>query len=146
MAEFRSTFAPVAAGAVAFGAAAVAAPTVTWGLIFAIVLADTPALERSSTDAYGRPAMIFLAVAAPTPGSSSSSFSVAVFRSTFPAAVAAFCAFSAASSPATRASPTARPSTTAHTRRLIDISPPRYFFFVEVVFAVFTSTAVAVIR
>ena len=42
----------------------------------------TPALARSSTLVYGRPAMIFLAVAGPTPGrSASSSSAVALFKS-----------------------------------------------------------------
>src|ERR1700737_2468349 len=72
-----------AAGAVA--AAAGAAPTATSGVIFWIVLAGTPAFERSVTDPYGRPAMIFFAVAGPTPGRSSSSFSVATLRSTLAA-------------------------------------------------------------
>src|SRR5437762_2441852 len=57
-------FADLSAGA---GAGAGAAPTVTRGVIFAMVLAGTPAFERSATDAYGRPATIFFAVAAPTP-------------------------------------------------------------------------------
>src|SRR6266852_3095934 len=47
-----------------------------------MVAAGTPAFERSAAAAYGRPAMIFLAVAGPTPGSASNSFSEAVFRST----------------------------------------------------------------
>ncbi len=58
-----------------------AAPTVTSGVILSIVLLDTPALERSATEPYGRPAMILPAVAFPTPGSPSSSFSLAVLRS-----------------------------------------------------------------
>jgi hypothetical protein len=40
-------------------------------------------LDKSLVEEYGRPAMIFLAVAAPTPGRSSRSFSLALFRSTF---------------------------------------------------------------
>ena len=60
--------------------------TVTRGEIFWIVEAETPAFERSATDEYGRPAMIFFAVAAPTPGRSSSSFWVAPFKSTRPPA------------------------------------------------------------
>src|SRR6185295_8656884 len=78
-----------------FGAVA---PTVTIGAILAIVLADTPTLFRSSTEANGRPAMIFFAVAAPTPGSASSWDCVAVFKSTGPAgAGAAFAKAGAAS-------------------------------------------------
>jgi hypothetical protein len=74
-------------------AGAVAPPAaVTIGVIFSIVFFGTPALARSVTDAYGRPAMIFLAVAAPTPGSASSSPSDAVFRLTGAAAPAAPCA------------------------------------------------------
>jgi hypothetical protein len=61
------------------------APTDTSGVIFSIVLAGTPAFERSATDPYGRPAMIFFAVAGPTPGRSSSSFSLAALRSTLAA-------------------------------------------------------------
>src|SRR5258706_132460 len=40
--------------------------------IVLIAPAETPARLRSATEAYGRPAMIFLAVAVPTPGSASS--------------------------------------------------------------------------
>jgi hypothetical protein len=58
--------------------------TVTDEEIFEIVLWETPALERSATEVYGRPAMIFFAVTSPTPGSASSSFWLAVFRSTGP--------------------------------------------------------------
>jgi len=66
------------------GAAAGAAlPKVTNGVIFLIVAAETPAFDKSLAEEYGRPAMIFLAVAAPTPGRSSRSFSLALFRSTF---------------------------------------------------------------
>src|SRR3954468_3255951 len=59
---------------------------VTLPRIFSIVLAETPALDRSSTESYGRPAMIFFAVTAPTPGSASSSLCDAAFRSTLPLA------------------------------------------------------------
>src|SRR5262245_65066876 len=52
------------------------------GVIFAIVFFGTPALDKSATDAYGRPAMIFLAVAGPTPGNASRSDSDAVLRFT----------------------------------------------------------------
>jgi len=62
-------------------------PTVTWGRILAIVLFETPAFAKSSTDEYGRPAIIFFAVAGPTPGRSSSSFPVALFKSTVPPAL-----------------------------------------------------------
>src|SRR5579862_7183222 len=83
-----------AAGGGAAGAAA--APTVTNGVILSMVLAETPALDRSATDEYGRPAMIFFAVALPTPGSASRSFSVALLMSTLaPAAGAAFSAWPA---------------------------------------------------
>ncbi|MGA7221294.1 MAG: hypothetical protein WA867_14385 [Candidatus Acidiferrales bacterium] len=47
-----------------------------------MVAAETPAFDKSLAEEYGRPEMIFLAVAAPTPGSVSKSFSLAVFRST----------------------------------------------------------------
>jgi len=57
--------------------------TVTRGVIFFIVVAEIPAFDKSSTEEYGRPAMIFFAVAGPTPGNSSNSFSLAVLRSTF---------------------------------------------------------------
>jgi hypothetical protein len=96
LAEFKST-GPVgaleaagfaeAAGllAVDFAAAGAGAapPNVTKGVIFLMVAAETPALDKSLVEEYGRPAMIFLAVAAPTPGRSSRSFSLALFRSTF---------------------------------------------------------------
>src|SRR5215813_13442095 len=76
-ADFAASF---SAGA---GAAAGLPPeTVTILLIFETVFSETPAFERSATELYGRPAMIFFAVASPTPGSPSSSFWVAVFRST----------------------------------------------------------------
>src|SRR5262244_3054555 len=91
-AVFKSTFAPEAAAAIedfaafpagaAAGAAAEPPPTVTILLNLEMVFSERPALERSETELYGRPAMIFFAVASPTPGSSSRSFWEAVFRST----------------------------------------------------------------
>ena len=66
-------------------ATAGALPTVTSGVIFLMVAAETPALDRSLAEEYGRPETIFLAVAAPTPGRVSKSFSLAVFKSTGPA-------------------------------------------------------------
>ena len=99
LALFKSIGAPAAAGAADFaeaaddllaadfdaaGAAAGAAPPkVTRGVIFLMVAADTPAFDKSLVEEYGRPAMIFLAVASPTPGSSSRSFALALFKSTF---------------------------------------------------------------
>src|SRR2546430_825770 len=77
-----------AAGAGAAGVAAGAAaalPTVTIGVIFVIVAADTPAFDKSLTAEYGRPAMIFFAVAGPTPFSDSNWDWVAVLRSIGPA-------------------------------------------------------------
>ena len=50
-----------------------------------MVAAETPAFDKSLAEEYGRPEMIFLAVAAPTPGRVSKSFSLAVFKSTGPA-------------------------------------------------------------
>jgi hypothetical protein len=50
-----------------------------------MVAAETPAFAKSLVEEYGRPEMIFLAVAGPTPGKSSRSFSLAVFKSTGPA-------------------------------------------------------------
>lgn len=68
----------------AFVGADTAAPlTVTRGVIFLIVAAEMPAFDKSLTEEYGRPAMIFFAVADPTPGRLSKSFSLAVFKSTF---------------------------------------------------------------
>src|SRR5262249_15756594 len=106
-AVFKSTFAPEAAAAIeegaafsilpgfslaadfaafpagaAAGAAAEPPPTVTILLNLEMVFSERPALEKSETELYGRPAMIFFAVASPTPGSSSRSFWEAVFRST----------------------------------------------------------------
>src|SRR5262245_31576166 len=66
----------------ALDGAAAAPPIETRGVILSMVFAGTPALARSPTDEYGRPAMIFFAVAAPTPGSFSSSACVAALRST----------------------------------------------------------------
>lgn len=57
--------------------------TVTSEEILSIVLAGTPAFERSATEEYGRPSMIFFAVAVPTPGNASRSAWEAVLRSTF---------------------------------------------------------------
>ena len=57
--------------------------SVTKPLSLSISASFTPAFDRPDTDLYGRPAMIFLAVASPTPGSSCRSFSLAVLRSTF---------------------------------------------------------------
>src|SRR5271163_3292772 len=91
LALFRSTGASLAPGALGFARVVdllaadfvgAAPPTVTDGVIFLIVAAETPAFERSLTEEYGRPAIIFLAVAAPTPGSVSSCASLALFRST----------------------------------------------------------------
>ena len=47
--------------------AAVSEPTETWSRIDSITPLLTPALARSSTLEYGRPATIFFAVAGPTP-------------------------------------------------------------------------------
>src|SRR3954470_2885507 len=58
-----------AGAALADGRADAAAPTVTSGVSFSMVAFGTPAFARSAVEAYGRPAMIFFAVAAPTPGS-----------------------------------------------------------------------------
>src|SRR5436190_214599 len=79
-----ATAALVGAGRVVSTAAAAALPppTVTSGVISSIVFAGTPALASSATVAYGRPAMIFLAVAGPTLGSASRSFWLPVLRST----------------------------------------------------------------
>ncbi|MGB7435492.1 MAG: hypothetical protein WBR26_08545 [Candidatus Acidiferrum sp.] len=65
-----------------------ALPTVTSGVILPMVAAETPAFAKPSTEVYGRPEMIFFAVASPTPGNSFSSAALALFRSTFaPAAL-----------------------------------------------------------
>jgi hypothetical protein len=58
-------------------------PNVTSGVIFVIVEAETPAFDRSAAEEYGRPEMIFFAVAVPTPGKVSRSFSLALFKSIF---------------------------------------------------------------
>ncbi len=55
--------------------------TVTMGAILAMVFLDMPAFVRSSTEAYGLPATILFAVAAPTPGSVWRSLGLAVFKS-----------------------------------------------------------------
>ena len=68
----------VSALAGSFGSVAVTKP-----LSLSISASFTPAFDNPDTDLYGRPAMIFLAVASPTPGSSWRSFSLAVLRSTF---------------------------------------------------------------
>lgn len=68
----------VAAG----GGAAVALPTFTIDENAEICLAVRPAFDRSPTELYGRPAMIFLAVDAPMPGTDCNSAALAVFRST----------------------------------------------------------------
>src|SRR5205085_12134511 len=71
--------------------AAVVAPfTTTRSSTISMVRAGTPARARSLTDAYGRPAMIFFAVAAPMPGSPSRSAWLAVLRSTGPVVAAPF--------------------------------------------------------
>src|SRR6266567_529330 len=62
-----------------------AEPAVTCERSLSIVFAERPAFESSSTEPYGRFATIFAAVALPTPGSASSSFSEALLRSTLPA-------------------------------------------------------------
>src|SRR4051794_24981669 len=60
------------------------------GLTFATVAAGTPAPERSSRASYGRPSMIFLAVASPTPGRVMRSSAEAEFTSTRSAFTAGF--------------------------------------------------------
>src|SRR5690242_8031767 len=91
VAWLRSTGPALDAGADAFAARGAAAagvgadaPTVTMPAIACVVRADTPARPRSATDEYGRPAMIFFAVAAPIPGSASNCACVALLRSTGP--------------------------------------------------------------
>ena len=54
---------------------------------------ETPALDKSETEEYGRPAIIFAAVALPTPFSAIKSASDAVFRSTGPELAGAASAF-----------------------------------------------------
>lgn len=56
-------------------------PTVTRGVISSICRLETPARDRSATDEYRRPAMIFSAVTLPIPGKVARSFAEAVFRS-----------------------------------------------------------------
>lgn len=73
------------AGAGVAGAGVAGAPTVTCELIFEIVAALTPAFDKSLTALYGRPAMIFFAVAGPTPFKDSSCDWVALLRSIGPA-------------------------------------------------------------
>jgi hypothetical protein len=81
LALFRSTFAPGVLDSLGFAGVAdlvaaaltgaeAAPPNVTRGVIFLIVAAETPAFDKSSTEEYGRPAMIFFEVASPTPGNS----------------------------------------------------------------------------
>src|SRR5262249_14757587 len=78
-----------------FGDVFAGAPTVTIDVILSIVFLGTPAFARSATDEYGLPAMIFFAVAGPTPGSASRSACDAVLR--FTGVVGAFaCALLAA--------------------------------------------------
>src|SRR5260370_1874607 len=57
-------------------------PAVTCDRSLSIAFAARPAFASSSTDPYGRFETIFAAVALPTPGSASSSFSAALLRST----------------------------------------------------------------
>src|SRR5581483_6807195 len=61
---------------------AVPVPTVSIGAILSSWFFSMPALDKSATAAYGRPAMIFFAVAAPMPGTASSSACVAVLMFT----------------------------------------------------------------
>ena len=82
-AGFAEEAADLLAADFAGAAAGGALPTVTSGVIFLMVVAETPAFDKSLTEEYGRPAMIFFAVAAPTPGRSSRSLALALFRSTF---------------------------------------------------------------
>ena len=81
-AEDGEGFDGLEAGGDALRAEAGALPTVTSGVILLIVAVETPAFDKSLTDEYGRPAMIFLAVASPTPGRSLRSAALALFRST----------------------------------------------------------------
>src|SRR5450759_399688 len=61
-----------------------------------MVLAGTPLLARSAAEAYGLPAMIFFAMAGPTPGSFSNSPCAALLRSTFAPADSCRAAFALA--------------------------------------------------
>src|ERR1700693_1142885 len=79
-----SSFAAFTAGFSVFAVSAAGAdprPAFTSGLIFAIVSAETPARDRSDTEEKGLPAMIFFAVAAPTPGRLSRSAWLALLMS-----------------------------------------------------------------
>src|SRR5471032_3202523 len=64
------------------GGATTAVPLVTMGDNALMALGESPALESSAADPYGRLATIFVAVAAPIPGTFSSSASLAVFKLT----------------------------------------------------------------
>src|SRR5271154_513827 len=86
----------VAVGGSAALAAAGALPMLTSGVILPIVAAETPAFDRSLTEEYGRPAMIFFAVASPTPGRLFSCAALALFRSTWAPPAAAALGFAAA--------------------------------------------------
>src|SRR5512140_915504 len=118
-----ATGAVVLAWAVA--AAAAAAPTVTSGAIFVRVLAGTPALDRSATEANGRPAMIFLAVAGPMPGNASSSAWVAALMFTGAFVAAPTCARAGIAK--ARTTRPARASTEAR-RIWVVMNPPRQSF------------------
>src|SRR5277367_410580 len=86
----------VAAGGGAALAAAGALPILTSGVILLIVAAGTPAFDKSLTEEYGRPAMIFFAVASPTPGKASNCAALALFRSTGASLAPAALGFAAA--------------------------------------------------
>ena len=84
MAVFKSTSGAFASVPLDLDAlvAVLESATATNDLILSMVAAGIPDFDRSSTDLYGRPAIIFLALAAPMPGNSSNCASVAVFKST----------------------------------------------------------------
>src|SRR5262249_45984929 len=78
------------------GVVVFAVPTVTSGVIFVSCDALRFNFFKSSTLEYGRPAIIFFAVASPIPGSASSCAWVAVLRSTGPVGAAVFVLVDAA--------------------------------------------------
>src|SRR5262245_10779949 len=80
VAVLRSILAPSTGVAPAGLAAGVAALTSATGALFAMVVSLRPAALRRSIDLEGRPATIFLAVAAPTPGRSARSSREALLR------------------------------------------------------------------
>ncbi|HEV3214396.1 MAG TPA: hypothetical protein VGZ27_01660 [Vicinamibacterales bacterium] len=98
---------------------------VTNGRILPMVLVGMPTFARSSTDAYGRPAMIFFAIAAVMFGRRLSAAADAVFKSTGP--FSPFLATRVRSDPVAGGETVCAPGAAAEAQAMSVIKPSRLF-------------------